>query len=177
MFTPEERNELCLLNPNRIVESKIVRVNYTSYDIRRAHDCLRTDRSSFLMTLSREEDPNCHPFWYCQLLKAFCIEVSYSPGGVSGPKETMEVLWVRWLGIDLDCKWGFRQCALPKIGFVPEDGGSPAFGFLDPSLVVCGCHLIPAFVDGRTDQLLRGSTSVARLPGESDDWARYYVNM
>ena len=66
MFTPEERNELRLLNPNRIVESKIVRVNYTSYDIHRAHDCLRTDRSSFLMTLSREEDPNCHPFWYCQ---------------------------------------------------------------------------------------------------------------
>ena len=177
MFTSEERNELRFLNPDRIVESKIVRINYTGYDIRRAHDCLRTDLSSFLMTLSREEDPECHPFWYCQLLKAFRIDVSYSPGGVSGPKEMMEVLWVRWLGIDPDSKWGFRQCTLPKIGFVPEDGESPTFGFLDPSLVVRGCHLIPAFVDGRTNQFLQGGPSVARLPGESDDWARYYVNM
>ena len=89
----------------------------------------------------------------------------------------MEVLWVRWLGVDPDHKWGFRQCTLPKIGFVPEDGDSPAFGFLDPSLVIRGCHLILAFVDGRTDQLLRGGASVVRQPGQIDDWARYYVNM
>ena len=129
------------------------------------------------MTLSREEDPESHPFWYCQLLKAFHLKVSFCPGGVSGSKQTMEVLWVRWLGIDPDCKWGFRQGELPKIGFVPEEGDSPAFGFLEPSLVIRGCHLIPAFVDGHTDHLLRVGTSAARQPGETDDWARYYVNM
>ena len=136
------------------MESKFVQINYTSYDIRRAHDCLRTDHQSFLMTLSREEDPECHPFWYCQLLKAFSIDVHFCPGGVSSSKETMEVLWVHWLGINPDHKWGFRHCALPKIGFVPKDSDSPAFGFLDPSLVIHGCHLIPAFVDGCTDHLL-----------------------
>ena len=177
MFTPDQRNDLRFLNPNRIVELKMLRINYTSYDIRRAHDCLRTDRQSFLMTLSREDEPEGHPFWYCQLLKAFRVDVCFCPGGVSGSKETMEVLWVRWLGIDPDFKWGFKQCALPKIGFVPEDGDSPAFGFLDPSLVIHGCHLIPAFINGRTNQLLRGSASVARQPDEIDDWARYYVNM
>ena len=49
---------------------------------------------------------------------------------------------------------GFRQCTLPMIGFVSEDGDSPAFGFLDPSLVIHGCYLIPAFADGHTAQLL-----------------------
>ena len=133
------------------MESKFIRINYTSYDIHRAHDCLWTDHQSFLMTLLREEDPECHPFWYCQLLKVFSIDIHFCPGGVSSSKETMEVLWVHWLGIDLDHKW---HCALPKIGFVPKDGDSPAFGFLDPSLVIHGCHLIPAFVDGHTDHLL-----------------------
>ena len=129
------------------------------------------------MTLSREGDQESHPFWYCQLLKVFHVEVYFCPGGVSGSKGMMEVLWVRWLGMDPDHKWGFWRCALPKVGFIPEDADSPAFGFLDPSLVICGCHLIPVFVDGRTDQLLRAGTSVARQPGETDDWARYYVNM
>ena len=176
-FTPEQRNELRLLNLSCVVESKIVQINYTSYDICRAYDCIRPDGQSFLMTLSREEDHNHHPFWYCQLLKAFHIEVHYCPGGISCSKETLEVLWVRWLGVDPDHKWGFRQCALPKVGFVPEQGDSPAFGFLDPSLVIRGCHLIPAFADSCTDKLLRRGQSVARLHGETDDWAGYYVNM
>ena len=176
-FTPEQRNELRLLNVGRIVESKILRINYTSYDIRRGHDALRPDGHSFLMTLSREEDPDRHPFWYCQVIKAFHVEVHFCPGGVSHAQEKMEVLWVRWLGMDPDHQWGFRQCALPKVGFVPEDADSPPFGFLDPSQVIRGCHLIPAFIDGRTDQLLPRGVSVARRPGETDDWASYYVNM
>lgn len=40
LFTPEQQNELGLLNINHIVESKILCINYTSYDIHRGHDCL-----------------------------------------------------------------------------------------------------------------------------------------
>ena len=58
---------------------------------------------------------------------------------------------------------------------MPENGESLAFGFFDPSLVVCGCHLILAFVDGCTNQCLCGGPSVARLPSESENWARYYT--
>ena len=129
------------------------------------------------MTLSGEEDPKCHPFLYCQLLKAFYITVCFCSSGVSGSKEMIEVLWVSWLGIDPDYKWGFRQCTLPKIGCGPEDGDGTALGFLDPSLVIHGCHLIPAFADGCMAQLLQGGALVVRQPGQTNDWARYYVNM
>ena len=166
-----------LLNLDRVVESKILWINYTTYDIRRAYDCLRPGHLSFLMTLLREDDPDRHPFWYCQLLKALHIEVDFCPGGVTRSSETLEVLWVCWLGVDPAQKWGFRRCALPKVGFVPKHGDSPTFGFLDPSLVIRGCHLIPTFTDGRTDQLLQRGQSVARQYGETDDWAGYYVNM
>ena len=69
-FTPEQCNELCLLNVSHIVESKILHINYTSYDIHRGYNALWPDGHSFLMTLSREEDPNCHPFWYCRVWKS-----------------------------------------------------------------------------------------------------------
>ncbi len=92
----------------------------------------------------------------------------------------MEFLWVRWLGVVPDHSFGREQARLPKVGFVP-DSDEFAFGFLDPSLVLRGCHLIPSFEDGKTDKLLRiprGMVSTEARPlGEKDDWAFYYSGM
>ena len=54
-----------------------------------------------------------------------------------------------------------------------------AFTFLDPAHVVRGCHLIPAFAEGRTSALLPEGKSAARVlaAGETDDWLNYYVGM
>jgi hypothetical protein len=88
----------------------------------------------------------------------------------------MEFLWVRWFGIEIGHRYGFKVARLPKVGFVEENDPS-AFGFLDPSLVLRGCHLIPSFVNGRTLDLLKTIHMAARPPGEFDDWAAFYVNM
>jgi hypothetical protein len=88
----------------------------------------------------------------------------------------MEFLWVHWFGIDPDHRYGHKVARLPKIGFVPESDPL-AFGFLDPSLVLQGCHLIPAFNDGRTSDLLTAPLTIAHTPDEVDDWAAFYVNM
>ena len=63
------------------------------------------------------------------------------------------------------------------VGFI-EDSDELAFGFLDPSLVIRGCHLIPRFASGRTNALMsyQGPT-VARAPGCTEDWTNFYVNM
>ena len=89
----------------------------------------------------------------------------------------MDVLWVHWLGIDQQNRWGFKQARLPKVGFVLDRADHKPFGFLDPSLVIWGCHLIPVFLEGRTSELLQEGPSLARLPGEVVDWAGFYVNM
>ena len=60
---------------------------------------------------------------------------------------------------------------------MPDRANHLPVGFLDPSLVIRACHLIPAFVDERTSELLRPGISLARLPGEMDDWTAFYVNM
>jgi len=173
-FTPEQRNEVRLVNIDALVESKILRVNYTTYDVRRDYDTIRTNRGDVVMTYSMDEE---HPFWYARVLRAFHIKVHFCPEGVSQSKQDMEILWVRWLGVDKDHKWGFKEARLPKIGYVPDQPEHLPFGFLDPSLVIRGCHLIPAFAEGRTDELLQSGETVARLPGETDDWAAFYVNM
>ena len=173
-FTLDKRNNVHLINFDAIVELKILCINYTTYDICWDHNTIRTTCGDVVMTSLRDE---AHPFWYARVLCAFHIQVHFRPGGVSHSKQSMEVLWIHWLGIDQDHKWSFRDTHLLKVGFVPDDTDHIPFGFLDPSLMICGCHLIPAFIDGHTHNLLQRGPSLVRLPGELDDWAAFYVNM
>ncbi|KIM81030.1 hypothetical protein PILCRDRAFT_788176 [Piloderma croceum F 1598] len=88
----------------------------------------------------------------------------------------MEFLWVRWFGIVPGYNSGFKAGHLPKIGSVPETD-ELAFGFPDPSLVIRACHLIPAFADGTTTDLLNSTRTAARLPAETSDWISFYVSI
>lgn len=177
-FTNTERSYIHFVNNlNRVIVPKVFRVNYTSYDVRRHQDFMRPGHGCAVMTLSREDDPSTHAFWYAQVIRAFLIPVVHAaPDAHNRSQQLMEVLWVRWLGVQPDYQWGFKEARLPKVGFVP-DSDDDAFGFLDPSLVIRGCHLIPVFSEGRTDSLLRHGESLTRLPGETDDWSAFYVNM
>ena len=74
-------------------------------------------RKDTIMTMSRDDE---HPFWYACVLMAFHIMVRFSPEGSSPSKKSMEVLWVHWLGVDRDHRWGFKEGHLPKVGFVPD---------------------------------------------------------
>ena len=77
-FTLDERNNVHLINFDAIIESKILCINYTTYDIRRDHDTIRTTHGDVVTTSSRDE---AHPFWYAQVLCTFHIQVHFCPGG------------------------------------------------------------------------------------------------
>jgi hypothetical protein len=80
-------------------------------------------------------------------------------------------------GLEQNYAFGTRPGRPPMIGFIPDTDDS-AFGFLDPSLVLRGCHLAPAFANGRTGDLLRTRSPTAGRPAEEvDDWVNYYVIM
>ncbi|KIK10901.1 hypothetical protein PISMIDRAFT_19979, partial [Pisolithus microcarpus 441] len=177
-FTDDERNDLQIIGGmNQVIESTIVRVNYTTYDIRRKQDVMRPGSGCFIMTLSREDGPNAHPFWYAQVLRALHINVLHvGPNAWCRSPQDMELLWVRWLGVEPQYSWGFREARLPKVGFVPE-GDYNAFGFLNPSFIIRGCHLIPSFSDGRTTALLQQGASVARHPTNDDDWYGWIIKL
>ena len=129
------------------------------------------------MVMSRETEPTAHPYWYARVLGVFHVRVLHTGSAATNRSvQHLEFLWVRWFGTEAGYRHGFKIARLPKVGFV-EETDDLAFGFLDPSLVIRGCHLIPAFADGRTSALLGASQSAARPPGECDDWAAFYVNM
>ena len=48
-----------------------------------------------------------------------------------------------------------------------------AYGFVDPSNVLRGCHLIPAFASGRMHP---DSVSISQNARDGADWKYYYVN-
>jgi hypothetical protein len=177
MFTDEERNSVRIIG-DRIYSSKILRVNYTSYDMRRDQDSMNPRTHCDVMVLSPETGPNVHPFWYARVLGIFHAKVLHTgPQSRNRSIQHMEFLWVRWFGLEPGYRFGTSNARLPKIGFVPEADRS-AFGFLDPSLVLRGCHLVPAFSEDRTSALLRTTNPTAARPvDEMDDWTKFYVIM
>ncbi|KIK81964.1 hypothetical protein PAXRUDRAFT_14969 [Paxillus rubicundulus Ve08.2h10] len=174
-FTDDQRKQLRFADGlNKVLQPKRFQINYTTYDVRRDQDTLWPGHGASIMVLSREDGDCVHPFWYAQVLGAFYIDVEYA-GIVPCTKHTMDFLWVRWFGVVPGYHWGFKRARLPKIGFIADS--SATFGFLDPTLVIRACHLIPAFADGRTDTLLQQGPSAARPANEVDDWVAYYVNI
>lgn len=130
------------------------------------------------MVMSPETDPNAHPYWYARVLGIFHLRVLHTgPAAKNRSVQHLEFLWIRWLGIVPGHRYGFKAGRLPKFGFVPETSEtSDPFGFLDPSLVIRGCHLIPAFEDERTFDLLSVNPSAGRPLGDTNDWTAFYVN-
>lgn len=175
-YSAAERNTVRILD-NRIYSSKVLRVNFTSYDVRRDQDSMNPRTNCNVMVLSPESGEGAHPFWYAKVLGVFHARVLHAdPAASNKSVQTIEFLWVRWLGLVPGRRFGFKNARLPKVGFVPHTDPL-AFGFLDPSLVLRGCHLIPAFADGKTSDLLPVMRSAARSSDEHQDWVAFYVMM
>lgn len=169
-FTARQRNAITFVQ-NRIYRHKVLRINYTTYDLRRVQDVLNPRTHADVMVLAHEdESEHPHPYWYARIIGIFHLNVRYE-----ARVRRMEILWVRWLARSMDTTliWAARR--LPRVGFY--DGADPsAFGFLDPEVVIRGVHLIPAFTYGRTSALL--PHSLARQPSENhEDWEWFYINM
>ncbi|KAJ7163736.1 hypothetical protein C8R46DRAFT_1221491 [Mycena filopes] len=176
-YSEEQRDTIRIVH-HQIFPVRTLRVNFTTYDMRRDQDTINPRSQSNVMVLSPETTPGAHPFWYARVLGIFHVELVHTgPASRNGSVQRMEFLWVRWYGAEPGHRSGFKAARLPKIGFVP-DTDEYAFGFLDPSLVLRGSHIVPAFTEGRTRELLTlppGVTSVGRAEGEDDDWLNFYV--
>lgn len=130
-----------------------------------------------VMVLSPETGPNAHRFWYARVLGVFHAQVVHTGAAATNRLvQHVKFLWVRWFGIVPGHWYGLKAARLPKIGFVPDTDPS-AFGFLDPSLVIRGSHIIPAFHEGRSTSLLSALHTAGQPPDETDDWISFYVNM
>ena len=177
-FSDEDRNSV-LITDNKIFEHSILRINYTTYDLRREQDTINPRTRADIMVLSHEDD-RTHPYWYARVIRIFHVNVEYRehPAALRTPPTRLDVLFVRWFCRD-SSPAGWAAKRLQRLEFFDHESLPDAFGFLDPDSVVRGVHLIPAFAHSPTDELL-GPTFARRKGdscGDDSDWRFYYVNM
>jgi hypothetical protein len=174
-FTDDERNSVIIPN-NTVYSVQTLQVHYTTYDLRREYDTVNPRTHADVMVLSGEIMPG-HPYWYARVLGIYHMETWLDDGlGGQPAKHHLEFLWVRWLAPLKNHQSGMKHARLPKVAFVDESDPD-AFGFLDPSQVIRGAHLIPVFASKRGESSLRYGKSLARPGGELDDWEEFYVGM
>ena len=174
-YTEDDRDTVVICN-NYIYRHKVLRVNYTTYDLRRSQDSINPCTHPDIMLLSHDNEP--HPYWYARVVGIFHVDVIHTgPLSKSPHKKRVDFLFVRWFGRELDYRAGWSARRLHQIGFL--DAKQPdAFGFLNPSVVIRGIHVIPGFAYGTSSELLSPAQSVARLPlNEVQDWRCYYIGM
>jgi hypothetical protein len=171
-FTSADRNKVEILR-NAVYFHQILRINFTTYDMRRDQDIINVRTRSDVMVLSDDEEAD-YPYWHCRVIGIMHINVR-EPGG-EGNFKRLDILWVRWYGLDGEYAWGCSAKRLPRVGFGHSDDPY-TFGFLDPADVLRACHMIPSFTLGQTEDLLPLHSLARRLDEEGKDYVRYYVNL
>jgi hypothetical protein len=172
----EDMDHLSTLNQvvfkgNRIYRHRIFRVNYTTYDVRRAQDTInpRTNHRDIMLLAPLE---STHPFLYARVLGIFHANIIYTGPGVKDYlSRCLEFLWVRWFKL-VDVPAGWDHAVLDSLRFIPMSQDD-AYGFVNPADVIRGCHLIPVFASGR---MHLDGVSVSRNARDGADWKYYYVN-
>ncbi|KAF7359835.1 hypothetical protein MVEN_00708900 [Mycena venus] len=171
-YSSQERSRLLIVN-DRIYRHKVLRINYTSYDIRRGQDSMNPRTRADIMMLAPEDATDGHLFSYARILGVFHCDVLLNDNGTHSNPVPLSFLWVRRFRLDHSYKGGFKRKRLHRIEFLP-DSDPNAYGFVDPDEVIRGSHLIPAFAHGPTQPV--EYTTLARKEDEYDDWRYHYVN-
>ncbi|THH12931.1 hypothetical protein EUX98_g9774 [Antrodiella citrinella] len=183
-FSDMDRSYLRFRN-ERMYFHQTLRVNYTTYDMRRDQDVINPRTHSDIMVHAHEDDTDSsdrHPYWYARVIAIFHAYVRYDGHTLtaktqqSNEYQRMEFIWLRWFGRDLESPGGFETRRLHLVGFVGQND-TAAFGFLDPKEIIRGVHLIPAGAYGRTKELLAPSQLARREEDKDEDWERYYVGI
>jgi len=161
-----------LFASDRIYPHNLIRINYTTYDVRRSQDVVNTSTSHCdVMVLA--ENPTDHPFRYARVLGIYHANVVYvGPGMLNHQPMRMEFLWVRWYERLEVVTPGWEAKRLDCVRFPPL-AGEDAFGFIAPSDLLRGSHIVPSFTKGQLHLDGIGLSSRAR---DSADWVAYLIN-
>jgi hypothetical protein len=169
-----------LFKNDHIYQHNVLRVNYTSYDVRRCQDVMNPSTSHHnIIVLADLENgtefplASDHPFRYGRVLGVYHANVIYvGHGMINYQPHRLEFLWVRWYENTGVSHNGWLDRKLDRIQFSPM-AQEDAFGFVDPLDIVRGCHIIPAFSRGKVHLDGKG---MSRCAGDNEDWTEYYVN-
>ena len=172
---------MIVIEQNRLYQHKMIRFRSTTYDARRIEETANLRSQSDIMVLAHEDHSEAapaFPYWHARIVGIYHVMIRQRiPGGTMlTDVQRMDVLFVRWLG--LDSIGGWRAQRMHSLGFLPDtDALGPAFGFLDPNEVIRMVHLIPDFVSGRTHDILSGPSVAIQKPHADGEYKQYYIGM
>ncbi|KAL6298277.1 hypothetical protein BKA93DRAFT_710038, partial [Sparassis latifolia] len=162
---------------DRMYEHHILKVNYTTYDVRRSHDIINpsTDNRDILL-LARFDDledaTSMHPFLYARVLGIYHVNVVYTGTGMADyTPRRLDFLWVRWFQYVGDSR-NWSQHKLDTVEFPPM-ADEETFGFIDPDDVLRACHIIPTFKGGK---IHADEIGLSHCANDAEDWRFYHVN-
>ena len=149
-----------------------MRINYTSYDVRRDEDVIHTGKCSNVMALAPASIRlHGHPFWYARVLGIYHVNVIYiGEGNANYLPRRLDFLWVRWYVLEDEPDTG----RLDRVSFPPLSDDL-SFGFLDPDDVLRACHIIPVFREGLACENGPG-LSFCDQDHDHKDWKSYVIN-
>jgi hypothetical protein len=164
-----------VLKNDRLYTHQILRLKYTTYDTRRDEDIIHLDTPQCNLMLHNPEysykskNPK-HPFRYCKVIAILHADVTYV--GKLGPRllthHRLNFLWVRWYGVHP----ASSEFQLDRAKLLPlNERGSHSF--IDPSLALRACHMIPRFRKGMKHPDGKGTSELAN---DGSDWIEYYIN-
>ncbi|KAF6760393.1 hypothetical protein DFP72DRAFT_882097 [Ephemerocybe angulata] len=171
--------ESVIIPNNRLYHHKIMRANYTTYDVRRSEDIIHvdTDHSNVMLlnaaynAHSASIDDN-HPYLYAKVLGVFHINTSLAGLLPDGTRQwtpaRIEFLWVRWYEV-ISAPTPYM---LDRLRLRPLNSPD-ALQFIDPADVLRGVHVVPRFSAGQVDVPELKSRWVNN---DTRPWNEYYLN-
>ena len=134
-----------LFKNDHIYSHRILRINYTTYDIRRVQDVINprtTHHNVILLADTETEDGEVpqHPYHYACVLGIYHANIVYvGPGMIDYKPRHLDFLWVRWYQRCDTTKTsdmlGWNTHHLDQLCF-PSMVSEGAFGFVDPSNIL-----------------------------------------
>ena len=178
-FDRKERDSVLFKNDN-MYGHQLFKVNYTTYDVRRSQDVINPNTSHrdimLLASTNSEFDEEAHPdhqFLYARVLGIYHVNVIYvGPGMLDYRPRRLDFLWVRRFMYVGDRSVTWEDHALDRVHFSPM-ADKDSFGFVDPSDVLRGSHILPAFDGGKVHS---DGVGLSRCSSDSQDWLGYAVN-
>ena len=173
-----------VIKGEQIFGHKVAHFFHTTYDVRRSEDVINPRTSHCDVMLLSDLEPNekscvdatvAHPYLYCRVIGIYHANVLYvGPGLKTYNPIRLDFLHVHWFEHNTsqghNSDWASLR--LNYLSFPPKTE-KDTYGFVDPSLVLRGCHLIPAFSAGKKHP---EGTWFANMAKDSMDWKGYYVN-
>ncbi|KAJ2914408.1 hypothetical protein MD484_g6007, partial [Candolleomyces efflorescens] len=162
---------------DRLYTHRLMRINYTTYDVRRDEDVIHmnTPQCNVMLLngdLSSESTSSTHPYLYARVLGIFHANVSFLGVLPDGKRrytsKRLEFLWVHWYEM-IEEAVEFKLDRLKHSSLESFD----AVSFVDPADVIRGIHLIPQFSLGKEEVRAPPSRWVNKT---MEIWKAYFVN-